>query len=30
VDPATGTVLKTEFDKSKPVNVFSIAVDFVF
>jgi hypothetical protein len=30
VDPATGEKLTTSFDKAKPVNVFSLAVDFVF
>lgn len=29
-DPNGTTVLKTEFDRTKPVNVFSLAVDFVF
>lgn len=29
-DPATGKTYVTEVDKTKPVNVFSLAVDFVF
>lgn len=28
--PPASAILKTEFDRTKPVNVFSLAVDFVF